>query len=261
MKNTKQRISRILVKIKNRIGFSITNSIVYKKIELNIIGSVTHFEVKENIAALTFDGGPDERWTPELLDILDEYNVKGTFFVIGKYAEKHIDIIRKTAQAGHAIGNHSWDHPSFPLIDRVERIRQIERTSDVLGADESKLFRPPYGHQLRDTLWDVYRSGYLNITWDTHPFDWQDHDPGWITENLLKELHPGAIILLHDAVCDQRNKSRAHMMSSLRQFLKTTQDTYRFVTLPDMMKIGKPIKEMWIRKPNMKHLESYTRVI
>ena len=90
-----------------------------------VVGTVTHFATDNTIAALAFDDGPHPEYTPRLLDILEKYKVRATFFMIGKGAIEHPSIVKRIAQSGHAIGNHSWDHASFTTIRGKERREQI----------------------------------------------------------------------------------------------------------------------------------------
>src|SRR5690242_18370490 len=92
-----------------------------KSIPLFVFGTITHVSTSKPAVALTFDDGPDPVFTPRLLDILQQHHAKATFFMVGQAAERHPDIVKKVAAAGHAIGNLSWDHPSFPLLTGRER--------------------------------------------------------------------------------------------------------------------------------------------
>ena len=99
-----------------------------------LIGTITHVPTDEHVVALTFDDGPHPEFTPRLLDILERHDARGTFFCIGKYVAENQEIVRRAADAGHALGNHSWDHPSFPLISRTMRSRNAERPQRTLNS-------------------------------------------------------------------------------------------------------------------------------
>src|SRR6478735_7834989 len=79
-------------------------------------GVITHVDTTEAVVALTFDDGPHPQWTPRLLDLLDRHGAKATFFMVGEMAMRHPDLVDRVISAGHAIGNHSWNHPSFPAV-------------------------------------------------------------------------------------------------------------------------------------------------
>src|SRR3990172_5069992 len=97
-----------------------------------VLGTVTHVSTHASVVALTFDDGPHPEFTPRLLDILDKHQAQATFFMIGAAAQRYPDLVRRAAQAEHAIGNHSWDHPSFPLITGRERRAQMRACAQAI---------------------------------------------------------------------------------------------------------------------------------
>src|SRR5262245_9978868 len=97
-----------------------------------LFGSLVSVDTQEPVAALTFDDGPDPVFTPRLLNVLERYHAHATFFMVGEIAERYPEIVRQVANDGHTIANHSWDHPSFPLIRAFERRMQLRRCSSVL---------------------------------------------------------------------------------------------------------------------------------
>ena len=102
----------------------------------------------KKLVALTFDDGPESELTPQILDLLDEYNIKATFFIIGQNAAKNTDILKDIHSKGHEIGNHSWSHKYLPKISKKSKEDEILKTErlliDVLG-EYTPIFRPPYG--------------------------------------------------------------------------------------------------------------------
>jgi len=120
--------------------------IVYKVLavaERHLMGIITHVETQEEVAALTFDDGPHPEYTPRLLEILERLQARATFFMVGEAAQRHREIVRRVADAGHAIGNHSWDHPSFPQITGRERREQIRPCERAIAPYGERIFRPP----------------------------------------------------------------------------------------------------------------------
>ncbi len=223
----------------------------------NFIGTITHVSTQSPVVALTFDGGPDPRWTPRLLDILDKHQAQATFFMIGKLAHDHPDIIRKVAQAGHVIGNHSWDHPSFPLISRRERRRQIFLCANAIAPYGRRLFRPPYGHQNITSYIEVMLLGYKVVAWSLHAYDWRDdQDPKWMAQHLESNVKPGDIILLHDTVCVIRRISREPMLAGLDMFLNRVGNRFRFITAPELFQHGRVRKKTWYMKPDLDYLSN-----
>ena len=128
-------------------------------------GSITGVSTQEPVAALTFDDGPHPESTPRLLEVLAKHRARATFFMVGEAAEKHRGLVRRVAEEGHAIGNHSWDHPSFPLMSGRERRRQIRACERALAPYGSRLFRPRYGHQHLASWLDTRRLGFDVAAW------------------------------------------------------------------------------------------------
>ena len=112
-----------------------------------VLGSLTHVITTDPVVALTFDDGPDAESTPRVLALLEKYQARGTFFVVGHAAASCPDLVKRIAVGGHAIGIHSWDHRAFPGLSSGERRRQIRACERALRPYVSRLFRPPYGEQ------------------------------------------------------------------------------------------------------------------
>lgn len=221
---------------------------------LNMLGTITHVSTKAPVVALTFDDGPDPQWTPRLVDILNRYQARATFFMIGKNAKKYPNIVSSVAEAGHEICNHTWDHSSFPLISRRERRRQILSCAEALVPYGQKLFRPPWGHQNFLTLLHVTLLGYKVITWNLHAFDWLEKDPAWMTSHLEKSIKPGSIILLHDSVCAKQYMSREPTLETVKMLLEHIGNKFSFVTVTELFNHGQPQKTNWFWKPNIEWL-------
>jgi len=152
--------------------------------------------------ALTFDDGPNARHTQELLRILRQKEVKATFFVVGRQAEEHPDLLRRVAAEGHQVANHTYSHPSLFCFLSPRRLREeIERGQQaVLNACGTAPchFRSPVG--LRHPLLQVYlqRAGLEYISWRVRAFDTRLQTPEAIARQITGNAAPGDIILLHD---------------------------------------------------------------
>lgn len=236
------RIKRKIIKIS-------TDTDLYQSFYKKNLGTLVSVDVEERLAALTFDGGPHPIWTPKVLKILEKFGAKATFFVIGKHVVEHPEIIEKSYNAGHVIANHTWDHPCMPLISRIERLKQLRRCGKAISKYDTKLYRPPFGHQNMASRFDAYFLGYQAVGWDTDTMDWQEKDPHIIVKNMNEGLHPGTIILMHDCVCVKRERTRKYMLSALEMFLTANSD-YQFITIPDLLSHGNSVESKWIRKPN-----------
>ncbi len=214
------------------------------------LGAVTRVRTEQRVAALTFDDGPHPEWTPQLLALLERHRAKATFFVVGEMARRHPELIERIAQSGHALGNHSWNHPSFPCISTEERISQILQCEQLIAAHSHKLFRPPFGDTDWSTLAMLRCRGYRAICWDGAGVDWKPHDREWILRMLQRQLRPGSILLLHDhlfAYSSTDEPSRAETFAALDQFLRQASE-YSFVTVPQILQRGKPQKALWLKE-------------
>jgi peptidoglycan/xylan/chitin deacetylase (PgdA/CDA1 family) len=219
----------------------------------NIMGTITHVKTEEPLVALTFDDGPHPDHTPELLDILGRYGAHATFFMVGEEASKYPDLVRRVAMAGHAIGNHSWDHPSFPLIRGSERRAQIRACSDALAPYGKKLFRPPYGNQNAMSRFDALRLGYQVVTWNVVAQDWLNDNAETIANRIEGSIQNGSVVLFHDSlyhVIEDRYADREATLKAVGILLERLGPHFRFVTIPELIQHGCPQRSMWFKKPN-----------
>ncbi|HEY7358246.1 MAG TPA: polysaccharide deacetylase family protein [Ktedonobacterales bacterium] len=188
--------------------------------------------------ALTFDDGPSPEYTPPLLAILRQSHIPATFFMLGRAAQRSPDLVRAVVDAGHAIGNHSWDHPYLTRLSADQIFRQLSATREVIEQVTGicpSLFRPPYGYYNRRTLAAAQALGHSAILWNVDPVDWSCPGSAAIITRVLSRLTNGAIILLHDGVSDEE-ASRAQTLEALPQIIEAGQARgFRFVSLPHML--------------------------
>ena len=226
-----------------------------------LFGVTTGVRTGEPLAALTFDDGPDPIVTPRVLDLLDAHSAKGTFFVLGSQAAMHPEILERILVGRHALGNHTWSHPSLPRLEREQRMRELARPVEELdGVDD--LVRPPYGHFDLRTWYDIRRLGFRPITWSGHAKDWNVVDPCALLERMQRELRPGAILLLHDRLNDwedERFADRGPMLKALESLLAASRDRIEFVTVPELLAAGAPERQIWWKKGDDAWLDALER--
>ncbi|MGT2741742.1 polysaccharide deacetylase family protein [Streptococcus plurextorum] len=180
-----------------------------------------------NVVALTFDDGPNASTTPRILDILKGYQAKATFFVIGKSIAGNEELLKRMKSEGHEIGNHTWSHPSLPTLSADQITWQVNETSKAITkvtGDQVTLLRPPYGAtnaSVRSLL------TYPQIMWDVDTEDWKNRNTESILANVKAQLHPGAVILLHDI-----HGSTADALPVVMDYLVS--QGYRFVTISEL---------------------------
>ena len=156
----------------------------------------------ERKAYLTFDDGPHPSVTPRLLALLAAYDARATFFVVGRQARAHPDLVRSIRTAGHQIGNHSYAHRDPWLASSRTTLRDLERTRELLHelrAGPTPWVRPPYGHFTRAMRrWCRCRSHQL-VMWDLMPGDFLPWaTPEGLSRRIFNLIRPGSIIVLHD---------------------------------------------------------------
>ncbi len=158
---------------------------------------------------LTFDNGYENGFTSEVLDTLKAKKVPAIFFVTGHYAKDQPELMKRMVQEGHLIGNHSWSHPDMTQIsnhrikDELEKVKQ--EVAQVTGQKNMPFFRPPRGIFSERTLAVSKELGYTNVFWSVAYKDWDTKaQKGWkyAYDNVMAQLHPGAVILLHSVSKD-----------------------------------------------------------
>jgi peptidoglycan/xylan/chitin deacetylase (PgdA/CDA1 family) len=151
---------------------------------------------------LTFDDGPSQETTPRLLEILRQKNVKATFFVIGRNAERFPHLVRQMVEDGHVVGNHTMSHPHLFCFLSPSRLRaEIEDTEHILfrlTGRRSGLFRSPVGLRHPFLAQAIERAGVRYISWSVRTFDTYPQERDSLRERILTRTAPGDIVLMHD---------------------------------------------------------------
>lgn len=184
--------------------------------------------------ALTFDDGPKADATPRVLDILDRYSVRATFFLIGQHIPGNEALVRRIHASGHEIGNHTWSHRKLSELSPQEVQDDIARAQNAIvaaGAPAPTLFRPPYGAV------DSMVLGHVPMTvvaWNIDPEDWKAKKPEKIIEHILAHAKPGAIVDLHDIY--------GITADALEPLIISLQQTYHLVTVSQLLNLppGQP---------------------
>ncbi len=202
-----------------------------------LFGELIHrVETTEKVVALTFDDGPSRQYTDEVLGILAEHNVTGTFFITGHEAAQNPQQARKLVAAGHQLANHSYTHPRMLLKTPSTIAAEIEQTDAVIraaGFSGEILFRPPYGKKLLTLPWYLKQHNRKTIMWDLEP----ESDPelaanaGAMADYVIHNARPGSIVLLH--VMYQSRQSSREALPLIIEGL--TQQGYRFVTVNELL--------------------------
>jgi cellulose synthase/poly-beta-1,6-N-acetylglucosamine synthase-like glycosyltransferase/peptidoglycan/xylan/chitin deacetylase (PgdA/CDA1 family)/spore germination protein YaaH len=162
---------------------------------------------------LTFDDGPDPRWTPKILDVLDARGVKAVFLLIGQNAQKDPGLVRREVAAGHLIGNHTYTHPDLARVSPLRMELEInvnQRLLEWITGREPRIFRPPYHSdealdqaQNAQVIGHAAQMGFLTLGQDVDPEDYAQRDPDVIVQRVLDGAAKGSVILLHDGGGDR----------------------------------------------------------
>jgi len=185
--------------------------------------------------ALTFDDGAEAEWTPKVLDILKQKNVRATFFIIGKQAQKYPEILRQINADNHIIGDHTFDHTDLTKLDTQQVDQEIEKCAliihDIIGKTP-RLVRPPFGFHNPTVDNIVYSKGKIIVLWSLDTEDWTGLDANTIKARILPKMQNGFIVLQHDGENSKLGGS-VQALPDIIDGLKA--QGYTFVTIPDLL--------------------------
>ncbi|WP_233080294.1 polysaccharide deacetylase family protein [Rheinheimera soli] len=197
---------------------------------------VDKVDTEQKLVALTFDDGPTPQYTAGILQLLELYQVKATFFVTGAETQRYMTQAKQIVAAGHQLGNHSWFHNRMLLMSLDDISREIEGTDQQIreaGFQGDILFRPPYGKKLLMLPWYLASTNRTNIMWDIAPetFDQDSEDPQSMATEVLEQVEPGSIVLLH-----LMYKNREASRTALPIIIKGLKAKgYRMVTVSELL--------------------------
>ncbi len=190
----------------------------------------------EKVVALTFDDGPHAGKAQELLDLLKDLDVKATFFVVGMMVEKHPELIKMEADAGHEVEDHSFSHVNLSKVPEEESDIEYRACSDliyhVIGT-RPKFCRPPGGQATPAVMEAAARNHLVTAMWSDDPKDYSNPGDDLIIQRLMDHVSPGAVILLHEGV-DETMQVLPSLVATLRS------EGYSFVTMDQLYSKTKP---------------------
>lgn len=189
--------------------------------------------------ALTYDDGPNDPHTLRLLEVLARYNVRATFFLIGRYVKQRPDIVREIAKAGHAIGNHTFSHPNL-IFASAQRTREELRSCEAAIADavgtECRVCRPPFGGRRPGTLVIARDLGLEPIMWQVTGYDWRGKAAEYVEQKVSRRVRGGEVILLHDGSHVAFGADRSATVTASDHLIARFKAlAYEFVAIPEMM--------------------------
>ncbi|GGB59699.1 peptidoglycan-N-acetylmuramic acid deacetylase PdaA [Lentibacillus populi] len=189
----------------------------------------------DKVVYLTFDNGYEQGYTDDILDVLKAEDVPATFFVTGHYVKSEPDLVKRMANEGHIIGNHSYHHPDLTILTKDSMKMELEELEKAVAAitdqKQLKYMRPPKGVFNERSLKWANDLGYIHIFWSLAFADWNtkaQKGGQYAFDQIMKQMHPGAIILLHTVSSDN-----ADALSKLIKELKS--QGYQFKSLDDLV--------------------------
>jgi len=193
----------------------------------------------EKLVALTYDDGPNPPYTLQILDILDKYSVKATFFLVGENVRTYPEVARTIVQRGHQVGNHTFHHEDLLKLNRTQMDKEIDATTDLIEAATGvspKVFRPPHGFRDPVVLEQAKERNLRVVQWSVMPRDWKKPGAEVIAERVVRQVHNGAIILMHDGDGLNHGGDRSQSVTATELVIQRLQQQgYRFVTIDELL--------------------------
>ena len=208
--------------------------------------TIARVAVTEKILALTYDDGPNPPHTQAMLQVLDQYEVKATFFLKGQNALAFPELVQAIVDAGHEVGNHSFYHQVMISNTKAAALKELVSTNKIIEGTtgfQPRLFRPPYGAQGPGIKLALEQLQMRSILMSDHGSDWQHSDPSLIANDILESIQPGSIVLLHDGHGDvddpASQASRAASVVATGMIIESMRaQGYRFVTVGELLRLA-----------------------
>ena len=213
------------------VSMSFLNPLLAAEFQMQMVEVDAPIEGAENSdkkrVALTFDDGPHPKVTRQILDTLERYNAKATFFMLGNRVQYYPEIALEVLSRGHEVGNHTWSHPVLPKLTEAQIMNEFTTTENAITAaigQGSTVFRPPYG-STTDAINAIIPHDVA--IWSIDTLDWKHRDANKLVQNVKNQMHNNAIILMHDI-----HQSTADGLSGVLDYLAT--EGYEFVTVSEI---------------------------
>ena len=207
-----------------------------------MLGAVVGYDVgADRVVALTFDDGPNPPYTLPILDALDEYNARATFFLLGRNAALFPEVALEIVRRGHVVGSHTYNHTRLTDLGRANVAQEIRSGKESVRRATGKnprFFRPPHGVLDLDSFVMARLIGFRPVLWTASGQDWLSITGDEVAKRVLNETSPGSIILLHDGyqdVTDAEASDRSRTVTAVRTLLEAlATEGYQFMTLSEM---------------------------
>ena len=211
--------------------------------ESNFYGPVVSYAgTTQKVVALTFDDGPYPPYTSQILDVLQQYQVKATFFVVGQNADKYPALVRQEVAQGHEVGNHTYHHYDLLKMGRGNIAQEIDLGSAAIARAAGRppvLLRPPHGFRDPAVMEAAEARHLMVVEWSVMSRDWTNPGVDAIVMRTLARVHDGSVILLHDGDGTAQRASREQTVAATRLIVAALQQQgYKFVTVSELAQMG-----------------------
>lgn len=199
-------------------------------------------QTEEKVVVLTFDDGPHPKYTEPILNLLEQYDAKSTFFIVGQQAEKNPEIILRMYEDGHELANHTYSHPYTNSVSDI--LEEIEQTNEVIFSITGfspYLFRPVEGYYTDAMVDAVVKEGYKIVMWSWHQDteDWKNPGVNSIVSKVLNGIQEGNVILFHDG-----GGNRQQTVKALEKILpELKKQGFKFITISQLLEIQREDKQ------------------
>lgn len=230
---TKKRLTALCFVLAAVVAAAVlsANALSVATVSQNRLVPIYNVKTDEKKIAISFDAAWGNEDTQKLIDIMDRYGVKATFFVVGEWVDKYPESVKALADAGHSIQNHSDTHPHLTQVSRQELVSQIENCNEKiekLTGVRPTLLRPPYGDYDNTVMQTINELKMYPIQWDVDSLDWKEYDAQTIYNKVISKVCCGSIVLFHNAAL--------HTPEALPMIIEKLQkDGYEFVKITDLI--------------------------
>lgn len=195
--------------------------------------TISYVSTIHKVVAITIDDGPHYKVTPEILAVLKEKQVKATFFVLGTNVAQNPQLLAQEVADGHEIGTHTYSHPLLTKLDSKKIAEEFDKAEKILlqaTAPKPTLFRPPGGFYNSQVIEVAHQRGYTVVLWSVDPRDWSCPPTEKVVAQVVSEVKPGSIILLHDG---QYPLPTPQALRAIIDHLR--KNGYEFVTVSELL--------------------------
>lgn len=195
---------------------------------------IYYVDTEEKKCSISFDAAWGNEQTDTLLDILDEHEVRSTFFLVKQWADKYPDDVKEIAARGHDVGNHSSTHPHMAELSSEQQLKEIKDCNSAieeLTGSCPTLFRAPYGEYDNSLIQNLRTEGMYCVQWNIDSLDWKDPSPEEMVQRVKSKLVPGSVILMHNGA-----KNTPEALPKIIETIKS--EGYTIVPLSELIPEG-----------------------